>query len=50
MGHVFSTLIDRSFDDIVLPYICLTVSGGHNDLYLVQLKVESEKPQAKNKS
>ena len=36
LGHVFSTLIDRSFDDIDFPYVALTVSGGHSDLYLVE--------------
>jgi len=36
MGHVFSILIDRKTSILQLPYLCLTVSGGHNDLYLVE--------------
>ena len=35
MGHVFSVLVERSLTSVELPYVCLTVSGGHNDLYLV---------------
>lgn len=40
MGHIFSTLIGRSFDDIIFPYLALTVSGGHSDLYLINQKSE----------
>lgn len=36
MGHIFSTLLWRSLDDIQFPYVCLTVSGGHNDMYVVR--------------
>ncbi len=36
MGHVFSILAWRSLESITLPYCCLTVSGGHNDIYLVE--------------
>lgn len=36
MGHVFSVLAERSLQDIQFPYLCLTVSGGHNDIYLVE--------------
>lgn len=36
MGHVFSVLIGRSIEDIQLPYLCLTVSGWHNDIYIVE--------------
>jgi N6-L-threonylcarbamoyladenine synthase len=36
MGHVFSVLLDRSLQDIQLPYVCLTVSWGHNDIYIVE--------------
>lgn len=35
MGHVFSVLLERSLTDIQFPYVCLTVSGGHNDIYVV---------------
>lgn len=36
LGHVFSILCERSLDILQLPYVCLTASGGHNDLYLVE--------------
>lgn len=35
MGHIFSVLVERNEHDIQFPYVCLTVSGGHNDLYVV---------------
>jgi N6-L-threonylcarbamoyladenine synthase len=35
MWHIFSVLVERSLADIQFPYVCLTVSGGHNDLYVV---------------
>lgn len=38
MGHVFSILLDRNMDVLKLPYLCLTVSGGHSDIYLVDKK------------
>ncbi len=43
MGHVFSILPDRNLNELHTPYICMTVSGGHNDIYLVEswkLKIE----------
>lgn len=40
MGHVFSVLVERTLADLQCPYVCLTVSGWHNDLYLVQEKSE----------
>jgi len=36
MGHVFSLFLERSVDDVVLPLLVLSVSGSHNDLYLVE--------------
>lgn len=42
MGHVFSILVERTLADIQFPYICLTISGWHNDLYLVESSSESE--------
>lgn len=45
LGHVFSILCDRSLDILQFPYLCLTASGGHNDLYLVEQK-DSESLQA----
>ncbi len=44
MGHVFSILLDRNIDILQLPYLCLTVSWWHSDIYMVEswkLKVES---------
>jgi len=35
MGHVFSILLDRDRDILQLPYLCLTVSGGHSDIYVI---------------
>jgi len=43
MGHVFSTLLWRRIDMKQLPYVCLTVSGGHSDIYLVQSYAFHEK-------
>lgn len=34
-GHVFSLWLERDKKDIVLPALILSVSGGHNHLYLV---------------
>ncbi len=48
MGHVFSVLVERSETSIELPYVCLTVSGGHNDLYLVENKELQEKNEVDN--
>ncbi len=35
MWHVFSVLLERNIEDLKLPAICLTVSGGHNDIYVI---------------
>lgn len=52
MGHVFSVLLERSIDDLVLPYCVLTVSGWHNDVYYVDhidnIDTESLAPDAKD--
>ncbi len=43
MWHVFSILPDRNIDILHTPYICMTVSGGHNDIYLVgKIEVDGE--------
>lgn len=34
-GHIFSILVERNISDLRLPYVVLSVSGGHNDIYLV---------------
>lgn len=33
-AHIFSNLLERDEKDLIFPSICLTVSGGHNELYL----------------
>ena len=38
MWHVFSILCDRHIQILQCPYICLTVSGGHSDIYIVEAK------------
>ncbi len=37
-GHIFAMFLDRNINDITLPALVLTVSGGHNDLYIVDKK------------
>jgi N6-L-threonylcarbamoyladenine synthase len=34
-GHLFSLFLERNVNDIQLPMVVLTASGGHNDIYLV---------------
>lgn len=34
-GHVYANWLDRDPEDISFPALVLTVSGGHNDLYLM---------------
>lgn len=36
LGHIFSIFLERQISQISFPLICLTASGGHNDLYLVK--------------
>jgi len=35
-GHIYSAWLDRSEESIKFPAVILTVSGGHNDLYLMK--------------
>lgn len=37
-GHVFSLLLDRPLDEIVLPMVVLSASGWHTNLYLITHK------------
>lgn len=32
-AHIFSNFLERQEEDIKFPLVCLTVSGGHNDIY-----------------
>ncbi len=34
-GHIFSILAERNISELKLPYVVLSVSGGHNDIYLI---------------
>ena len=34
-GHIFSLLAERNIGDIQFPLLVLTVSGGHNDMYII---------------
>lgn len=42
-AHMFANFIGRETDNIPFPSICLTVSGGHNELYLWKSMFEREK-------
>jgi N6-L-threonylcarbamoyladenine synthase len=42
-AHMFANYIERETSDIIFPSICLTVSGGHNELYLWKSMFEREK-------
>ena len=35
-SHIFSNYIDRKEKDITYPLVCLTVSGGHNEIYYMK--------------
>lgn len=37
-GHIFSILLERKLEDLELPLVILTASGGHNDIYLIEDK------------
>ncbi|EKE26270.1 MAG: hypothetical protein ACD_4C00349G0001 [uncultured bacterium (gcode 4)] len=41
-AHIFANLLERKLDDLEFPSICLTVSGGHNELYLWKSLFELE--------
>lgn len=42
-GHIFSNFLERKLSDISFPLVCLTVSGGHNDIYFMPSLWEMEK-------
>lgn len=37
-GHIFSILLERKLEDLKFPLAILTVSGGHNDIYIIEEK------------
>ena len=42
-GHILSVLLERNLSEMQLPMAVLSVSGGHNDLYLVSETAVNEK-------
>lgn len=34
-AHIFANFLERKESDIQFPLVCLTVSGGHNDIYFM---------------
>ena len=42
-AHMFANFIGRETDDIPFPSVCLTVSGGHNELYVWSSMFERKK-------
>ncbi|MDD2486961.1 MAG: tRNA (adenosine(37)-N6)-threonylcarbamoyltransferase complex transferase subunit TsaD [Candidatus Gracilibacteria bacterium] len=41
-AHIFANLLERDLTELVFPSICLTVSGGHNEIYLWKSLFELE--------
>lgn len=37
-GHIFSLLLERNVVELPFPWIVLTASGGHNEIYFVEPK------------
>ncbi len=35
-AHIFANFLDRNKEDIIFPLVCLTVSGGHNEIYYMK--------------
>lgn len=35
-AHIFANFLDRKEEEIKFPLVCLTVSWGHNDIYLMK--------------
>lgn len=35
-GHIFANFLERDKGEISFPLVCLTVSGGHNDIYYME--------------
>ena len=42
-AHIFSNFLERSESEIEFPLVCLTVSGGHNEIYYMQDMFTREK-------
>jgi N6-L-threonylcarbamoyladenine synthase len=41
-AHMFANFLDRASADVQFPNVCLTVSGGHNEIYLWKSMFERE--------
>lgn len=41
-AHMFANLIERSLEELKFPAVCLTVSGGHNEIYYWKSLFERE--------
>lgn len=39
-GHIFSLLLERNVDQLPFPWVVLTASGGHNEIYLISQKIQ----------
>lgn len=42
-AHIFANYLERDEQDIIYPLVCLTVSGGHNEIYLKESMFHAEK-------
>ncbi len=42
-AHIFANFLERKRQDINYPLVCLTISGGHNDLYYIKNMFDLEK-------
>ncbi|MCH8518636.1 tRNA (adenosine(37)-N6)-threonylcarbamoyltransferase complex transferase subunit TsaD [Candidatus Gracilibacteria bacterium] len=42
-AHIFSNWLERDESEIVFPLVCLTVSGGHNEIWYMQDMWSKEK-------
>ncbi|MDD2565808.1 MAG: tRNA (adenosine(37)-N6)-threonylcarbamoyltransferase complex transferase subunit TsaD [Candidatus Gracilibacteria bacterium] len=41
-AHIFANLLERDLGELEFPSVCLTVSGGHNEIYLWKSLFELE--------
>lgn len=42
-AHIFANYLEREEQELKFPLVCLTVSGGHNEIYSMQSMWELEK-------
>ena len=41
-GHIFSLLLERNISELAFPWVVLTASGWHNEIYVVDKNIVSE--------